>query len=91
MPENGEPASLGTIEVIEAGELTLGHIGRRVSFTHGEGRIHGRLSEVGRLGRDGMELALAGHTYTVDADTPVSVIIQTAAERRARITEETAP
>lgn len=97
MHENGEPASLGTIEVIEAGNLTLGHIGRQVSFPHNEDRIHGRLSEVGRLDMGGMELTVGPMRYQAWADTPVRVIVQTAAEaaaeRRAaaKIVEENTP
>lgn len=92
MHENGEPASLGTIEEVPATGLTLKHVGRQVSFAYGEGRIHGRLAEVDRLGLGGIHLIVNGQTFRVEGGTPVSVIVQTAAEaaaeRRARITEE---
>ena len=92
MHENGEPASLGTIEEVPATGLTLKHVGRQVSFAHAEGRIHGRLTEVDRLGLGGIHLIVNGQAFHVDVDTPVTAIVQTAAEaaaeRRARIAEE---
>ena len=83
MHENGEPATLGFIEVIEAGELTLRHIGRQVSFPYAEGRTHGRLMETDRLGLSDIRLIVNGQAFHVDVDTPVSVVVQSAAEAAA--------
>lgn len=80
MHENGEPASLGTIEEVPATGLTLKHVGRQVSFAYGEGRIHGRLNEVARGRNFASDLVIDGQTFRAEGDTPVRVIVQTAAE-----------
>jgi len=94
MHENGEPASLGTIEEVPAAGLTLRHVGRQVSFTYDGERIHGRLTEVA-LGRDfASDLVIDGQTFRVEGGAPVRVVIQTAAEvaaeRRAEVIAATA-
>lgn len=77
---NIEPVDLGFIEVIHAADLTDAHVGRPVSFPHREGRVHGTLARLSPMVGGDMDLVLARHTYTVDADTPVSVVLKTAAE-----------
>lgn len=82
MHENGEPASLGTIEEVRAGELSPKCIGRRVSFVYGDKRIHGELARVDLIDGE-IDLFVGERTFRVDADTAVAVIIQTAAEATA--------
>lgn len=85
MHENGESASLGTIEEVPAGDLTDEHLGRPVSFPYAKGRTHGALTNLSPTTGGDMALVINGQMFLVEGDTPVRVIVQTAAERRTEI------